>query len=166
MKTRAPRNRTLTCLADEIGALSKDLTCIDSAVTSCDVENKIIHQDIFDTAFHLPKNFVDPLILDPSYNLSKKYDGDQVEVSDVLFQPIEFLSWNCLMISEPGWGKIQISDSNRIAVSHGYSRKEWILTLCESMFEFYPREIHKIEERIERFRNMKTFWDQKQDIWA
>ena len=93
-------------------------------------------------------------------------DGNRVAISDVLFQPIEFLSWDCLTIGALGWGQIQISDSNRIIVNHGYSRKEWMLTLCESMFEFYPREILKIEERIERFRNVKAFWDQKQDVWA
>ena len=80
-------------------------------------------------------------------------DGNRVEVSDVMFQPIEFLDWECLTVGALGWGQIQISDSNRIIVKRGYSRKNWILELCESMFEFYPREILKIEERIERFRN-------------
>ena len=61
-------------------------------------------------------------------------DGNRVEVSDVLFQPIEFLGWDCLTIGALGWGQIQISDSNRIIVNHGYSRKAWMLTLCESMF--------------------------------
>ncbi len=93
-------------------------------------------------------------------------DGNRVEASDVLFQPIEFLSWDCLTIGALGWGQIQISDSNRIIVDHGYSRKNWMLELCESMYEFYPREILKIEERIERFRNIRSFWSQKPDIWA
>ena len=92
-------------------------------------------------------------------------DGNRVVVS-VLFQPIEFLSWECLTIGALGWGQIQISDSNRIVLNHGYSRKEWMLALCESMFEFYPREILKIEERIERFRNVKTLWEQKRDVWT
>ena len=80
-------------------------------------------------------------------------DGNRVEVSDVMFQPIEFLDWECLTVGALGWGQFQISDSNRILVNHGYSRKNWMLELCESMFESYPREILKIEERIERFRN-------------
>lgn len=93
-------------------------------------------------------------------------DGNRVEASDVLFQPIEFLSWDCLTIGALGWGQIQISDSNRIIINHGYSRKNWMLELCESMYEFYPREILKIEERIERFRNIRGFWSQKLDVWA
>ena len=39
------------------------------------VENRIINQDIFDVTPHLPVGFVDLLILDPPYNLSKEYDG-------------------------------------------------------------------------------------------
>lgn len=93
-------------------------------------------------------------------------NGNRVEVADVLFQPIEFLDWGCLTIGALGWGQIQIADSNRIVVNHGYSRKEWMLTLCDSMFEFYPREIFKIGERIERFRKVRTFWDAKEDVWT
>lgn len=98
--------------------------------------------------------------------VSYALNGNQVEVSDVLFQPIEFLDWECLTIGALGWGQIQISDSNRIIVNHGYSRKAWMLELCESMFEFYPREILKIEERIDRFRNVRRFWSQKPDVWS
>ena len=106
------------------------------------------------------KNIFAPIMV--RYTLN----GNRVEALDVIFQPIEFLSWDCLTVGALGWGQIQISDSNHIIVNHGYSRKEWMLELCESMFEFYPREILKIEERIERFRNVKTLWDEKQDIWA
>ena len=93
-------------------------------------------------------------------------NGNRVEVADVLFQPIEFLDWKCLTIGALGWGQIQIADSNRIVVNHGYSRKDWMLALCDTMFEFYPREIFKIEERIERFRKVRRFWDEKEDVWT
>ena len=75
MKTRAPRNRTLICSEDEMNALSGDLVSVKSPMTFREVENKIIHQDIFDAVSHLPAGFVDLLILDPPYNLSKNYDG-------------------------------------------------------------------------------------------
>ena len=55
--------------------LSEDLISLDSPATCDDVENKIIHQDIFSVASHLPTSFVDLLILDPPFNLSKNYDG-------------------------------------------------------------------------------------------
>ena len=75
MKKRAPRNRTLTCSEDEMNILSKDLVSVESPSTYEEIENKIIHQDIFDAAPHLPVGFADLLILDPPYNLPKVYDG-------------------------------------------------------------------------------------------
>ena len=93
-------------------------------------------------------------------------DENRVAVEDVLFQPIEFLDWNCLTVGALGWGQIQIADSNRIIVNHKYSRKDWMLNLCDTMFEFYPREISKIQERIDRFRQVRTFWHSKEDVWT
>lgn len=75
MKTRAPQNRTLTCSEEEMNVLSRDLVSVKSPMTFQEIENKIIHQDIFDAVSHLPAGFVDLLILDPPYNLSKNYDG-------------------------------------------------------------------------------------------
>ena len=75
MKARASRNRTLTCSEDEMNSLSKDLVSVESSSTYQEIENKVIHQDIFDAAPHLPVGFVDLLILDPPYNLPKVYDG-------------------------------------------------------------------------------------------
>ena len=92
--------------------------------------------------------------------------GSRVEVSDVLFVPIEFLDWDCLTIGALGWGQIQIANSNRIEVNHGFSRRDWMLSFCEAMFQFYPKEMLKIEKRIERFRKVMTFWSQKRDVWA
>ncbi len=91
--------------------------------------------------------------------------GNRAVVTDVLFQPIEFLDWDCLTIGALGWGQIQIRDSSLITVNQGYSRREWMLNLCEVMFGFYPQEILKIEDRIERFRNVRVSWEAKEDVW-
>ena len=92
-------------------------------------------------------------------------DGNRVRVAEVLFQPIEFLDWECLTVGALGWGQIQIANSNNIVVKHGYSRKQWMLALCDVMLDFYPREILKIEDRADRFRVVKGYWQQKQDVW-
>ena len=89
-----------------------------------------------------------------------------IAVSEVLFSPIEFLDWECLTIGALGWGQIQIANSNDIRVIDRYSRKEWMLQLCEVMGEVCPREIGKIRERMDRFNTIKNYWDSKQDIWA
>ena len=93
-------------------------------------------------------------------------DGTDLEVSDVLFAPIEFLDWECLTVGALGWGQIQIANSNNIQTVPQYSRKEWMLQLCDVMMAFYPREIEKISERIERFESVREYWANKEDVWA
>lgn len=88
-----------------------------------------------------------------------------IHVERVTFVPIEFLSWDCLTIGTLGWGQIQIANANNVAVNHGYSRKKWMLELCDVLFEFYPREIEKIKGRIEYFKEVRRRWKEKTDIW-
>lgn len=92
--------------------------------------------------------------------------GTDLEVSDVLFTPIEFLDWECLTVGALGWGQIQIKDSNNIRIIERNSRKEWMLQLCDVMMDFYPREISKITERIQRFESVREDWKNKQDVWT
>jgi hypothetical protein len=97
--------------------------------------------------------------------LMLSYEIQQVRmlVRDVTFIPIEFFNWECLTIGNLGWGQIQIADANRIQVKPGYSSKQWMLQLCDALFEFYPKEIQKISSRIERFRTVKQFWENHAD---
>ena len=89
-----------------------------------------------------------------------QYDlqGPSADFSRVHFVPIEFLSWECLTIGALGWGQIQIANSNNIVVNHQFSRKQWMLQLCDAMLEFYPKEIAKIGDRLRRFEEIKAFW--------
>ena len=57
-----------------------------------------------------------------------------------------------------GWGQIQIANSNRITVNPGYSRKKWMIELCDALLEFYPKEIAKIDKRIVRFQKIRFLW--------
>jgi site-specific DNA-methyltransferase (adenine-specific) len=74
-KKRAPRNRTLTCSKEELARLSRGLANFDRPVTSVDLENCVVNQDIFDVAKFLPREFVDLIVLDPPYNISKNFHG-------------------------------------------------------------------------------------------
>ncbi len=73
-KIRAPRNRTITLNEDEKVLYSGDLINIKTPVQSDVVENKVVNQDIFFVFDFLPENFVDLLILDPPYNLTKTFN--------------------------------------------------------------------------------------------
>ena len=128
-----------------------------------------------DTAFNMPN-------ITSVKRLSKLYESDKnvfslimikyniertrLRVSEVLFSPIEFLDWSCLTIGALGWGQIQIANSNIIKIIENYSRKRWMLELCDLMLEFYPKEISKIKDRFQSFENTKTFWKAKADIWS
>ena len=93
-------------------------------------------------------------------------DGPKVNVSEVIFSPIEFLDWKCLTVGALGWGQIQIANSNDIRVIDRYSRKKWMIQLCDVMTEFYPQEIGKIEARMSHFESVKNHWESKDDIWS
>jgi len=36
-----------------------------------------------------------------------------------------------------------------------------MIELCDTLLEFYPKEIEKIGERIEHFKKVKLHWEQK-----
>ncbi|MDN5881402.1 MAG: hypothetical protein L0H37_03425, partial [Nitrosospira sp.] len=74
-KQRAPRNQTITCSAEELEHLSKELVKLDRPASPDDLEGKIINQDLLDAVKFLPQAFADLIVLDPPYNLSKNYHG-------------------------------------------------------------------------------------------
>lgn len=75
MKLRAVRNRTVTCTPEEVEQLSSQLLAVDRPVSATVIENRIINQEMETTTALLPDGFVDLLILDPPYNLTKQYHG-------------------------------------------------------------------------------------------
>lgn len=123
-----------------------------------------------DTAFNMPnltsverltrfyeddKNYF--VILELAYSVKNIH----LEVDHVHFIPVEFFNWNCLTIGALGWGQLQIANSNRINILPQNSRKEWMIQFCDRLLEFYPREIEKINERIEYFKRVKKYWIHK-----
>lgn len=94
-----------------------------------------------------------------------KYRIEEVRmvVSEVIFVPIEFFDWDCLTIGALGWGQIQMANSNLINLNPHYSRRTWMIELCDLLFEFYPKEIGKINQRIERFKKVREFWATRAD---
>lgn len=88
-------------------------------------------------------------------------EGTKVKVRKAHFIPIEFLSWDCLTVGALGWGQIQIANANVISINEGYSRKKWMIELCDVMLEFYPKEIGKIRDRVDYFKCVKRRWEEK-----
>lgn len=92
-----------------------------------------------------------------------RIEQTRFQVQQVHFVPIEFLSWECLTVGALGWGQIQIANANKIQINPNTSRKQWMLGLCDTMFAFYPREMEKITERLDHFRQIKAKWEQRND---
>ncbi|RMF80200.1 MAG: hypothetical protein D6737_08765, partial [Chloroflexi bacterium] len=90
-------------------------------------------------------------------------DNARINVDEVYFVPIEFLSWECLTVGALGWGQIQISDARHLDIRTGYPRKKWMLEFCDVMLSFYPKEIDKIGERLAFFEEVKKQWSAKSD---
>lgn len=75
MKERAGRNRTLTVLPEEIEPLRKQITSINELQARKEYLNKTINGDLIEVLPLLPDEFADLIIIDPPYNLSKKFNG-------------------------------------------------------------------------------------------
>jgi len=75
-KQKAARNKTLDItVADGAGYLQKCLTAENDLSQTENIINKVICGDTFAVLPLLPRHFVDLLVIDPPYNLSKNYDG-------------------------------------------------------------------------------------------
>ena len=74
-KHRAPRNRTITMDDADMIRLKKLLISLDNPITLSEIENKTIHQDIFEALDYLPDSFVDLVFVDPPYNLNKTFNA-------------------------------------------------------------------------------------------
>jgi len=74
LKQRAPRNKTIILSDSEISNLKNRLIKINKSSSLEIIENKTIHQDIFEVLDYLPDSFVDLIFVDPPYNLNKTFN--------------------------------------------------------------------------------------------
>lgn len=73
MKERAPRNQTMTVSEAEKPQLIRQTISLSKPTTSELLRDNLIYQDLFTALEFLPDSFIDLLIVDPPYNLSKKF---------------------------------------------------------------------------------------------
>ena len=159
MQTRAPRNRTLTCSATEIETLSRELVSLPDlpapASSSFPFENKIINQDFFDAAPKLPRAFADLIILDPPYNLSKNYNGEQFHAKNGDTYSAWFASIITLL-------KPTLKPDGTIYVCSDWKTSALILPVLEKHFHVQNR----ITWEREKGRGAKSNWkNNTEDIW-
>ncbi len=155
MKTRAPRNRTLTCTVDEISRYAKSLVTLNSPVSVSSITNRIINQDFHEAVGFLPSTFVDLLIVDPPYNLTKDYNGHQFRSK----QADSYIAWFRDVIDSL---KRLLRPSASIYVCSDWKTSNLIFPVLDKSFTVRNR----ITWEREKGRGAKSNWkNNTEDIW-
>lgn len=79
---KAPNNRTITLSDAEREHLCSSLRTLTQASSSDAILDKVFYQNCQTALPHLPSAFVDVLILDPPYNLTKSFHGNKFYAQD------------------------------------------------------------------------------------
>jgi len=155
MKERAPRNRTLNCNEQELAALAPTLSHLSQQVTPSALENVVIHQDVFDAIRHFPQRFVDLLILDPPYNLSKDFNGHLFKAKETQ----EYTGWFNSLLSRL---KHTLKPDATVYVCSDWKTSLLIAPVLEEHFCVRNR----ITWEREKGRGAKANWkNNTEDIW-
>ena len=155
MRKRAPRNRTLSCTDEEVVRLSRDVMRVDAAVAPEDLERRLVAGDIFQVAKYLPSEFVDLLILDPPYNMSRNFNGNPFMIKE----KNEYQSWflNVIDLLIP-----MMKPDATIYVCSDWKTSTLVYPILESKFHVRNR----ITWEREKGRGAKMNWkNNTEDIW-
>lgn len=155
MKTRAPRNRTLTCNDEERAVLASNLITLERRTSVAELRDTIVNQDFFTAAGLLPAGFVDLLVLDPPYNLSKDYNGSQFQaMTDGGYQE---------------WFHHLVQQMRPTLAPHAtvYVCSDWKTSiLIAPVLQKYFRIRNRITWEREKGRGAKSNWkNNAEDIW-
>lgn len=74
-KKRAKRNQTLTIQPEEVAALRENVMSTANLSTISSFDNLLIHADLYEVLDEIPNEIADLIVLDPPYNLTKKFHG-------------------------------------------------------------------------------------------
>ena len=97
-----------------------------------------------------------------NYEVNKTF----LEVSDVVFVPIEFLNWKCLNINAFNSGNIQIANSENILLDIKKSRKQWMLQMFDTVMDIDSHNNFETKEKVQEFERGREYWENKEDIWT
>lgn len=81
-KNRAPYNRTIEIIPDEVDKLRSPLLKISTPVRAKQITNRIINQDLFSVLDLLPDSFVNLMFIDPPYNIYKRFNTSSFNIVD------------------------------------------------------------------------------------
>ena len=155
MKKRAPRNRTLTCTEAELASLSTDLLRLTEPASPELLTDRIVNQDLDHALPFLPAGFVDLMILDPPYNLTKNYSGHVFRSRETE----DYIAWFARILSSllP-----LLRPKASLYVCSDWQTSNLVFPLLDK--HFYVR--NRITWEREKGRGAKTNWkNNTEDIW-
>lgn len=153
-KKRAPRNRTLTAKASEIAQLRARLLTPDR-ITSSNFVGRTILGDCFAALSKLPPEVIDVLILDPPYNLSKKFGSKTFSRVPV----DQYTDWLRTLFQAV---KPLLKDTATIYVCGDWLSSTSIFTAASEFFEVRNRITWEREKGRGALANWKN---SSEDIW-
>ena len=154
-KQRAGRNRTMTLSDTEKEELRKDLSFLSEKSAVDGAVDKTFNQDLFEVIEYLPKHFVDLLIIDPPYNLSKNFAGNKFKKTDDVAYVEYIRSWlpKVMELLKPN-GSVYICCDWKCT-----SAIYQVLSECAVV-------VNRITWQREKGRGAKTNWkNAMEDIW-
>jgi site-specific DNA-methyltransferase (adenine-specific) len=153
--SKAPKNRTIAIDPQESVRYKRKLLHVTSAVAKKDITDRTICQDIVNVIPLLPSRFVDLLIIDPPYNLTKSFRGSTFQERDKMAYRAWFESWfiPLLKILKPN--------------ASVYICAEWrFSSIVESILGERLIIRNRITWEREKGRGAKTNWKNcSEDIW-
>lgn len=128
---------------------------VDAAVAPADLESRLIAGDIFEVAEYLPSEFVDLLILDPPYNMSRNFNGNPFMIKEKNEYQSWFLDVIDLLIP-------MMKPDATIYVCSDWKTSTLVYPILESKFHVRNR----ITWEREKGRGAKMNWkNNTEDIW-
>lgn len=155
MKVRAPRNRTLTIHDDEKERLLAQTRTLQAPCQLQEIENKLLYQDYFTCIDFLPDQFIDLVIVDPPYNLSKKFGDNKFAKTSAEAYEAWLASWLTKL-------KRCLKNSASLYVCCDWQSSKSVQTVLEKHFVIRNR----ITWEREKGRGAQTNWKNcAEDIW-
>ncbi len=152
---RAKRNRTITLSRVEEGHYGRELTHVTESAPIDSLCNRILNQDVLEAVALLPNAFVDLLILDPPYNLTKAFASTAFRKKSVT----EYAEWfESLLV------KLLPLLKKTASV---YVCSEWCSsTAAHLVLDKFLKVRNRITWERDKGRGAKTNWkNASEDIW-
>jgi site-specific DNA-methyltransferase (adenine-specific) len=154
-KKKAPRNKTITLSEEEKDNYQHRLKKIFAKVKPDEIENRTIHQNLFEIIDFLPSNFVDLLFVDPPYNLTKSFNKKIFKERSIYEYMEWFESWFCKLIHV-------LTPTASVYICGDWRSSSAIHLVAEK----YLKLRNRITWQREKGRGAKTNWkNSSEDIW-